>query len=144
MGAGRAVRAHSGAFTDQGDQPASNALVADMVREQDPRDRGRPRDGRALCPTDYPVGTKRPCLDTGYYDTFNLAHVRLVDLRADPIATVTEAGIDTADESFDFDAIVFATGFDAMTGPLLAVDVTRRDGATLAEAWAPGRPPIWA
>ena len=78
-----------------------------------------PETAEALCPKDHSFGTKRPCLDTNYYETFNLPHVRLVDLRKHPIATITETGIDTVDESFEFDAIVFATGFDAMTGAIV-------------------------
>jgi acetyl esterase/lipase len=84
------------------------------------------------------VGTKRACLDTNYYETYNLPHVRLVDLQQDPISTITERGIDTNGESFEFDAIVFATGFDAMTGAIVSVDITGRDGLTLKEKWADG------
>ena len=78
-----------------------------------------PETAEALCPTDYPIMTKRMCLDTNYYATFNQPHVRLVDLRKHPITTITETGIDTIDESFEVDAIVYATGFDAMTGALV-------------------------
>jgi acetyl esterase/lipase len=91
-----------------------------------------------LCPKDHPFGTKRPCLDTGYFETFNLPHVRLVDLRRTPIVAITETGIDTAVESFEFDAIVYATGFDAMTGPLVSVDITGANGVTLKDKWAQG------
>src|SRR5262249_24813605 len=75
-----------------------------------------PQTAADLCPTDHPVATKRPCLDTNYYATYNLPQVRLVNVRRHPIRQVTETGIDTADESFTLDAIVFATGFDAVTG----------------------------
>jgi cation diffusion facilitator CzcD-associated flavoprotein CzcO len=84
------------------------------------------------------VGTKRPCLDTGYYGTFNLPHVRLVDLQRQPITSISETGIDTTGESFDVDAIVYATGFDAVTGALVAVDIEGRDGRTLCEHWSAG------
>jgi cation diffusion facilitator CzcD-associated flavoprotein CzcO/acetyl esterase/lipase len=127
-----------GVFSDQGFNPVSNELVAEMIREKiraTVKDTGT---AEALCPKDYPFGTKRPCLDTSYFETFNLPHVRLVDLRRDPIVTVTEQGIDTAAESMQFDAIVFATGFDAMTGPLVSVDVTGVDGVTLAGKWERG------
>ncbi len=96
---------------------------------QDPLDVDDPEVAEALCPTNHYVGTKRACLDTNYYETYNLPHVRLVDLRKDPISTITESGIDTANESFEFDAIVFATGFDAMTGAIVGVDITGRNGA---------------
>lgn len=127
-----------GVFADQGINPASNEIVAEMVREKIRSIVVDPETAEALCPKDHPFGTKRPCLDTGYYQTYNLPHVRLVDVRKHPIATVTEAGIDTVDESFEFDAIVYATGFDAMTGPLVAVDIAGRNGVTLKEKWAEG------
>ncbi|MGH9061846.1 MAG: alpha/beta hydrolase fold domain-containing protein, partial [Acidimicrobiales bacterium] len=97
-----------------------------------------PDTAEALSPRDHPFGTKRPCLDTGYFQTFNLPHVQLVDLRRHPISTITASGIDTDDESLEFDAIVYATGFDAMTGPVVAVDIAGRDGVTLREKWADG------
>ena len=127
-----------GVFADQGFNRASNDIVAEMIREKIRTIVVDPETAEALCPKDYPFGTKRPCLDTGYFETFNLPHVRLVDLRKQPIVTVTETGIDTGDESFVCDAIVYATGFDAMTGPLVSVDITGRDGVTLREKWADG------
>ena len=118
--------------------PASNEIVAEMIREKIRSVVDDPETAEALCPKDHYFGTKRPCLDTGYFETYNLPHVRLVDLRKQPITSITEHGIDTADESFEFDAIVYATGFDAMTGALVAVDVTGRDGLSLKEKWAAG------
>ncbi len=97
-----------------------------------------PATAEALCPTGYYYGTKRPCLDSGYFETFNLPHVRLVDLRKTPITTITETGIQTTAESLEFDAIVFATGFDAMTGAIVAVDIDGRDGLSLKQKWAEG------
>jgi cation diffusion facilitator CzcD-associated flavoprotein CzcO/acetyl esterase/lipase len=127
-----------GVFADQGVNPASNDIVAEMIREKIRSAVEDADTAEALCPKDHYFGTKRPCLDTGYFETYNLPHVRLIDLRKQPITSITENGIDTADESLDFDAIVFATGFDAMTGPLVAVDVTGQDGVTLKEKWAAG------
>jgi cation diffusion facilitator CzcD-associated flavoprotein CzcO/acetyl esterase/lipase len=101
-----------------------------------------PEVAELLCPTDHYFSTKRPCLDTNYFQTFNLPHVRLIDLHRQPIATITETGIDTLKgaetESMEFDAIVFATGFDAMTGAIVSVDITGRDGLSLREAWTDG------
>ena len=101
-----------------------------------------PEVADALCPTNHYVGTKRPCLDTNYYETYNLPHVRLVDLRKQPITTITTTGIDSDTgngiEHFEFDAIVFATGFDAMTGAIVGVDIAGRDGLTLRDKWADG------
>jgi cation diffusion facilitator CzcD-associated flavoprotein CzcO/acetyl esterase/lipase len=127
-----------GVFADQGVNPASNDIVAGMIREKIRMAVDDPETAEALCPKDHYFGTKRPCLDTGYFGTYNLPHVRLVDLRSQPITSITEQGIDTADQSFEFDAIVYATGFDAMTGALAAVDVTGRGGLSLTDKWAPG------
>jgi cation diffusion facilitator CzcD-associated flavoprotein CzcO/acetyl esterase/lipase len=127
-----------GVFADQGFNRASNDIVAEMIREKIRAIVADPETAEALCPKDHPFGTKRPCLDTDYFQTFNLPHVRLVDLRKQSISTITETGIDTADGSFAFDAIVYATGFDAMTGPLVSVDITGRHGVTLREKWADG------
>jgi cation diffusion facilitator CzcD-associated flavoprotein CzcO/acetyl esterase/lipase len=127
-----------GVFSDQGVNAVSNSHVAEMIREKIRAVVSDPDVADALCPKDYPFGTKRPCLDSSYFETFNLPHVRLVDLRRTPIVAVTEAGIDTAEESFEFDAIVFATGFDAMTGPLVSVSVTGTEGVTLEDKWRHG------
>ncbi|HEY2285186.1 MAG TPA: alpha/beta hydrolase fold domain-containing protein [Streptosporangiaceae bacterium] len=133
-----------GVFADQGVNPASNEIVAEMIREKIRSVVADPAVAEALCPKDHYFGTKRPCLDTGYFETYNLPHVRLVDLRQQPIASITETGIDLsgtpggpAGESLEFDALVFATGFDAMTGALVGVDVTS-GGASLADKWAAG------
>jgi cation diffusion facilitator CzcD-associated flavoprotein CzcO/acetyl esterase/lipase len=125
-------------FADIGSNPAANESACEFLRE---KIRSIVRDSETaetLCPKDHYYGTKRPCLDTGYYETFNRPNVRLVDLRRDPIRTITETGIVTASRSFDVDAIVFAIGFDAMTGPIVAVDITGRDGITLARKWVEG------
>jgi cation diffusion facilitator CzcD-associated flavoprotein CzcO/acetyl esterase/lipase len=127
-----------GVFNDLMLNPASNEIVSEMIRERIRSTVVDPATAAALCPTDHPFGTKRPCLDSNYFQTYNLPHVRLVDLRTEPIATVTEVGIDTLGESFELDAIIYATGFDAMTGPIVAVDITGRGGVTLKEKWADG------
>jgi acetyl esterase/lipase len=117
---------------------AANEVVSEMIRERIRDIVDDPETAEMLCPRDFPLATKRMCLDSGYYATFNLPHVRLVDLRKQPITTITETGIDTADESFELDAIVYATGFDAMTGALVGVDLTGRDGLTLKQKWEHG------
>jgi cation diffusion facilitator CzcD-associated flavoprotein CzcO/acetyl esterase/lipase len=127
-----------GVFSDQGINLVSNGLVAEMIREKIRAIVNDPDTAEMLCPKDHPFGTKRPCLDSRYFETFNLPHVRLVDLRRTPIAAITETGIDTAGESFEADAIVFATGFDAMTGPLVSVSVTGMNGVTLKDKWQHG------
>ncbi len=92
---------------------------------------------RLLSDIDHPYAAKRPPIDSGYFETFNHDHVRLVDVRADPIARITPNGIATAREEFPLDIIVFATGFDAMTGPLLKLGI-EAGGTTLRAAWAAG------
>jgi cation diffusion facilitator CzcD-associated flavoprotein CzcO/acetyl esterase/lipase len=126
------------AFNDLYFNPASNETICEFLRNKIRSIVRDPQTAEALCPRDYPFGTKRPCLDSGYYETFNLPHVRLVDLRQDPILSITETGIDTKNSSFLFDAIVFATGFDAFTGPIVAVDIRGRDDLTLAAKWTDG------
>jgi cation diffusion facilitator CzcD-associated flavoprotein CzcO/acetyl esterase/lipase len=116
----------------------SNELLAEFVRNKIRATVRDKKTAEALCPTSYPIGTKRLCVDTNYYATYNLPHVRLVDLNEQPIATITETGIDVTDESLSFDAIVFATGFDAMTGAVVGVDIEGTGGRTLKEAWAHG------
>ncbi|HET9626148.1 MAG TPA: alpha/beta hydrolase fold domain-containing protein [Kofleriaceae bacterium] len=125
-------------FADQIVSAEANAIVAEQFRAKIRATVRDPATAELLCPKDHAVGAKRPCLDTGYYETFNLPHVRLIDLRARPITTISEAGVELADESLPFDAIVLATGFDAMTGAIVSVDITGRDGVSLAQKWAHG------
>ena len=128
----------SSVFADQILFPDANAIVAGMVREKIRAVVKDPATAELLSPKDHAFGTKRPCLDSGYYATFNQPHVRLVDLRTRPIESITETGIALADETIEFDAIVYATGFDAMTGAIVAVDISGRDGQTLKQKWARG------
>ena len=125
-------------FADVLSNAAANHEVAEFFRNKIRAIVDDPQTAAELCPTDHPIGTKRPCLDTNYYATYNRPNVRLVNVRKHPIRSVTEAGIDTADESFSFDAIVFATGFDAVTGAITAVDITGRNALALKDKWAHG------
>ncbi len=125
-------------FADMGSNPEANETACDFLREKIRSIVRDPETAEALCPKDHYYGTKRPCIDTGYFETFNRPNVHLVDLRREPIETITETGITTRSRTLGFDAIVFATGFDAMTGPLVAVDVTGRAGTTLARKWTDG------
>ena len=127
-----------GTYTDHLASSAANELLAEFVRGKIRGAVADPETAEALCPKSFPIGTKRLCVDTDYYATFNRPNVRLVDLRAHPISTITERGVDLVDESLEFDVIVFATGFDAMTGAIVSVDITGRNGATLKAAWADG------
>ncbi len=91
-----------------------------------------------LIPTDHPIGTKRICTDSNYFQTFNRPNVSLVSVRATPIESVDATGINTSAAHFDLDMIVFATGFDALTGALANIDIVGRGGAALRDDWAHG------
>lgn len=125
-------------FSDLVTNQAANEEVQDFFRDkirEKVKDQAIADD---LCSQDFPLFTKRLCLDTDYYETFNEPKVKLVNLRSTPIKSVTESGIDTDAESMEFDAIVFATGFDAMTGAITSVNIRGREGISLKEAWAEG------
>ena len=92
----------------------------------------------ALASWEYPFGSRRVCLDTDYYATFNLPHVHLVDVKRDPIARVTPRGVATASGEREHDVIVYATGFDAFTGTLFRLGIRGRGGVRLQDAWAAG------
>ncbi|HYR70160.1 MAG TPA: NAD(P)/FAD-dependent oxidoreductase [Candidatus Acidoferrum sp.] len=128
----------SAAYTDLLTNKDANDTAADFFRAKI-RDIVRdPAVARALTPQDYPLGTKRLCVDTGYYATFNRDNVTLVDLRKTPIEAITPRGVRTSEADYEVDAIVFATGFDAMTGALLNIDIRGRGGRPLRETWAAG------
>ncbi|NGX05705.1 NAD(P)-binding domain-containing protein [Mycobacteroides franklinii] len=91
-----------------------------------------------LIPTDHPIGTKRICTDTNYFQTYNRGNVHAVDLRSAPIESIDERGIITTAQHYDLDMIVFATGFDAMTGALNRIDIRGRAGRPLKDAWQAG------
>ncbi|OBF35470.1 cyclohexanone monooxygenase [Mycolicibacterium peregrinum] len=91
-----------------------------------------------LIPKDHPIGAKRICTDDNYFQTFNRDNVSLVNLRATPIERIDPSGIDTTDAHYDVDALVLATGFDAMTGSVQKLNVVGRGGRTLNEEWAEG------
>jgi cation diffusion facilitator CzcD-associated flavoprotein CzcO/acetyl esterase/lipase len=126
-------------WADAGVDADGNKLVADLIREKIRSIVHDPEVAAALSPHDHPFGAKRPCLDTNYYATYNRPNVKLVDLRRNPIKAITASGIETANDKYDVDVIVFATGFDAMTGAVLAVHpITGRGGVALSDVWARG------
>ncbi|TAL37640.1 MAG: NAD(P)/FAD-dependent oxidoreductase [Phenylobacterium sp.] len=110
------------------------AFVADKIRGivKDPA------TAEKLVPKTFPIGAKRLCVDTGYYDTFNRDNVSLVDLNDEPLVEIVPTGVRTAAATYEADAIVYAIGFDAMTGALGKIDIRGRGGAVLKEAWAAG------
>ena len=116
----------------------TNETVAEFIRKKIREMVDDPKVAEQLLPYDHPYGTKRPPIDTDYYKTFNRDNVTLVDVRQAPIAKITPSGLRTEDQTYDLDIIVFATGFDAMTGTLLNMGITGTDGQKLEEAWQAG------
>lgn len=126
-------------WADQAVDVDGNRIVQDLIREKIRAAVKDPETAEALTPHDHPFGAKRPCLDTNYYATYNRPNVTLVNLRQEPIKAITASGITTGKRSFDLDVIVFATGFDAMTGAIRAVHpITGRGGKSLTDVWAQG------
>ena len=115
----------------------ANETAAEFVRQRIRETVHDPEVAERLCP-DNVIGCKRPCLDTGYFETYNRANVELVDARERPIERITPNGVVAGGREFDLDCIVFATGFDAMTGAVLAVDIRGRSGIRLKQAWDAG------
>lgn len=126
-----------GAFGDTAVSAEANQHAAEFVREKIRGVVKDPEVARLLTP-DTHIGCKRICLDTNYFDTYNRPNVHLVDIRDAPIERVTPAGVVTNGKEYPLDCLVLATGFDAMTGPLLRVDIRGRGGESLRDAWVAG------
>lgn len=127
-----------GAFNDILTNSEANATMAEFVRNKIRATVQNPVTAELLCPKTHPIGTKRLCVDTGYYETYNRPNVELVDISQTPIERLTTQGLVVNGREFIFDAIVFATGFDAMTGTLFKVDLRGKAGLALKEKWATG------
>jgi len=127
-----------GAFIDTAIDPAANATAAEFVAGKIRAIVKDPKVADILTPKTYPFGTKRLCVDTGYYETFNRDNVTLVDVSKAPIEAITPTGLRTSQAEYALDSIVFAIGFDAMTGALNAIDIRGRGGQSLREKWAGG------
>jgi cation diffusion facilitator CzcD-associated flavoprotein CzcO len=127
-----------GAFTDLVISQEANDLAAEFVRRKIAETVHDPETARKLMPSGYPIGTKRICVDTGYYETYNRDNVWLVDLRETPIERITPTGLRTSEREYEFDTLVLATGFDAMTGALMNIAITGVGGQTIQEKWADG------
>ncbi len=125
-------------FADSLTNLASNEQAAEFVRRKIADIVKDPQVAESLTPRDHPIATKRICLDTDYYATFNRPNVTLVDLKKTPIEEVTANAIRTGAGEHLLDVIVFATGFDAMTGPLKSMNIRGAEGLTLEEAWSDG------
>ena len=127
-----------GSFADLMTNRAANDTAADFIRNKIRQIVKDPETCRKLLPHDHPFGAKRGLLDTGYYATYNRDNVHLVDIRHTPIRRITPTGIRTSEEDFQLDVIVFATGFDAMTGTFFKIDIRGRNGLALRRKWSEG------
>jgi cyclohexanone monooxygenase len=117
---------------------AANETAANFVREKIAEIVKDPETAKLLQPNDHPIGSKRICIDTDYFATFNRANVTLVDIRSNPIEEITEDAVRTGGRDYEVDALVLATGFDAMTGSVAKIDIRGRGGQTLNQKWAEG------
>ncbi len=124
-------------FSDVVRKPEANALVAEFVREKIRAVVRDPATAQLLCPQQT-IGCKRLCVDTDYYATYNRPNVQLVDISQHPIERITPSGLTTNGRDYAFDALVLATGFDAMTGTLTKLDLRGRGGLRIQDKWRPG------
>lgn len=127
-----------GSFNDLLTNADANYTAAEYVRQQIKRVVKDKETAEILCPRSYPIGTKRICIDTGYFETYNRENVKLVDISKKPIQRLVTDGIIVDDQLYPFDSIIFATGFDAMTGSIFNVDIKGRGGLALKEKWNAG------
>lgn len=127
-----------GSFKDIGTDRRANDTAAEFIRAKIREIVNDPETVEKLLPTDHPLGSKRALIDTDYFETYNRENVELVDIRHSPIQKITPTGIQTEDEDFEFDMIVFATGFDAMTGSFFKMDIRGRNNLSLKDKWAEG------
>ena len=127
-----------GSFNDLLTSADSNYTAAEYVRQQIKKIVNDKETAEILCPRSYPIGTKRICIDTGYFETYNRENVKLVDISKKPIQRLVTDGIIVDNQLYSFDSIIFATGFDAMTGSLFNVDIKGRGGLALTDKWNAG------
>ena len=125
-------------FPDQTSDLAANDIAREFAEQRIREIVNDPVVAADLTPVDHPIGTKRICTDAGYYATFNRDNVRLVNLRREPIDTITADGVRTNAATYPCDALIFATGFDAMTGALTRIDPSGPGGERLRDIWADG------
>jgi cation diffusion facilitator CzcD-associated flavoprotein CzcO len=125
-------------FRDLVVNKAANDTASEFLRNKIHEIVKDPATAKILADIDHPYAAKRPPIDTNYFDAFNRENVSLVDIRTAPIESITPTGIRTTKAEYPLDVIVFATGFDAMTGALLRMDIRGRNGLTMNEAWSAG------
>ena len=126
------------AYNDLMANRESNDALCDFVRAKIRSIVKNPQTAELLCPKDQPMGAKRVPLEFGYFETFNRDNVTLVDVKSAPIERLTANGLRTGGAEYELDVIIFATGFDAITGAMLAIDIRREGGPALKELWADG------
>ena len=117
---------------------AANDTAADFVREKIAEIVKDPKTAKLLQPNNHPIGSKRICIDTDYFATFNRPNVTLVDIKSNPIEEILPNAVRTRAGDYEVDALVLATGFDAMTGSVAKIDIRGRNGQTLNQKWAEG------
>ena len=125
-------------YADVGLDLEANEMACDLYRRHIADIIDDPETAKALMPRGYPMGCKRQVVDIGYYEAFNRDNVSLIDLREDPIERINESGVCTAGGQHDVDVLIYATGFDAMTGAINNVSITGRSGTKLKEKWENG------
>lgn len=125
-------------FPDQLSDPAANEEARRFFEEKVRALIDDPEVADLLIPDDHPIGTKRICTDSNYFQTFNRSDVELISVRKTPIESIDAAGINTTDAHYDLDMIVLATGFDALTGALSKIDIIGRRGEVLRDDWTHG------
>ena len=126
------------AYKDLLTDEAANAMACEFVHDRIRATVKDPKVAEMLIPNDHPIGTKRLCLDTNYYETYNRDNVTLVNVRAAPIEEITATGLRTADGDYEFDDLILATGYDAMTGAILDIDIKVKGGQQLRDVWRDG------
>lgn len=127
-----------GTFSDLMFNEEANEQVAEFIRGKIGEVVTDPATAEALKPRGYPVFARRPCLDSSYYETYNLPHVHLVDLTKEPLVEITERGVRTATREIELDMLILATGYDGLTGALTAFDVVGKRGETVNQKWKDG------
>jgi cation diffusion facilitator CzcD-associated flavoprotein CzcO len=123
-------------FNDLATNHESSELASEFIRTKIREIVRDPKTAELLCPTSYSFNGKRVPTGHGYYETFNLEHVHLIDVASTPITEITEKGVMVGGTEYELDVLIFATGFDAMTGTLTNIDIVGRNGMTLRDKWA--------
>ncbi|ULN50407.1 flavin-containing monooxygenase [Mycolicibacterium goodii] len=123
-------------FNDLATDHRASELASEFIRSKIREIVEDPATAELLCPKNYSFNGKRVPTGHGYYDAFNLDHVHLVDVASEPITEITPRGVKVGEREYELDVLIFATGFDAMTGTLTFIDIVGRDGMTLRDRWS--------